>query len=143
MSYIGTSKVGGMYLGDTKIDKAYLGDDLVYSAGPPQPKIKTTTFTRTVNANPSGAVLPSQYWYNFIIGAEYEISFSYDVNPYAANTRLSINNDYMHNFWRAASGSFTVVYNTQVANERINVYIDNPQNSAVITVTIKETIYPS
>lgn len=35
MSYIGTSKVGGMYLGDTKIGKAYLGDDLVYSAGPP------------------------------------------------------------------------------------------------------------
>ena len=31
MSYIGTSKVGGMYLGDTKIGKAYLGDDLVYS----------------------------------------------------------------------------------------------------------------
>lgn len=30
MSYIGTSKVGGMYLGDTKIGKAYLGDDLVF-----------------------------------------------------------------------------------------------------------------
>lgn len=35
MSYIGTSKVGGMYLGDTKIAKAYLGDDLIYSSGPP------------------------------------------------------------------------------------------------------------
>lgn len=35
MSYIGTSKVGGMYLGDTKIGKAYLGDDLIYSSGPP------------------------------------------------------------------------------------------------------------
>lgn len=34
MSYIGTSKVGGMYLGDTKIAKAYLGDDLVYSSEP-------------------------------------------------------------------------------------------------------------
>lgn len=31
MSYIGTSKLGGMYLGDTKIGKAYLGEDLVYS----------------------------------------------------------------------------------------------------------------
>ena len=30
MSYLGTSKVGGMYLGDTKIAKAYLGDNLVY-----------------------------------------------------------------------------------------------------------------
>lgn len=39
MSYIGTSKVGGMYLGDTKIGKAYLGDDLVYSAGPSDPYI--------------------------------------------------------------------------------------------------------
>ena len=34
MSYIGTSKVGGMYLGDTKIGKAYLGEDLVFSGAP-------------------------------------------------------------------------------------------------------------
>lgn len=34
MSYIGTSKVGGMYLGDTKIGKAYLGSELVYENGP-------------------------------------------------------------------------------------------------------------
>ena len=32
MSYIGTSKIGGMYLGATKIGKAYLGSDLVYSS---------------------------------------------------------------------------------------------------------------
>ena len=30
MSYIGSTKVGGMYLGDTKIGKAYLGINLVY-----------------------------------------------------------------------------------------------------------------
>lgn len=34
MSYIGTSKVGGMYVGSTKIGKAYLGNDLVYSSAP-------------------------------------------------------------------------------------------------------------
>ena len=37
MSYIGTTKVGGMYLGDTKIGKAYLGSDLVYSGVEPEP----------------------------------------------------------------------------------------------------------
>lgn len=30
MSYIGTTKVGGMYIGGTKVAKAYLGNDLVY-----------------------------------------------------------------------------------------------------------------
>ena len=41
MSYIGTSKIGGMHLGSTKIAKAYLGSDLVFDGqttpAPPLP----------------------------------------------------------------------------------------------------------
>lgn len=33
MSYIGTTKIGGMYLGSTEIAKAYLGSDLVFQKG--------------------------------------------------------------------------------------------------------------
>lgn len=39
MSYIGTTKIGGMYLGSTGIAKAYLGADLVFQKGSqPQPQ---------------------------------------------------------------------------------------------------------
>jgi len=41
MSYIGTTKIGGMYLGSTGIAKAYLGADLVFQKGQqpaPQPQ---------------------------------------------------------------------------------------------------------
>ena len=38
MSYIGTTKIGGVYLGSTGIAKAYLGTDLVFQKGSqPQP----------------------------------------------------------------------------------------------------------
>ena len=37
MSYIGTTKIGGMYLGSTEIAKAYLGSSLVYQKGTPAP----------------------------------------------------------------------------------------------------------
>ena len=33
MSYLGTTKIGGMYLGSTEIAKAYLGSDLVFQKG--------------------------------------------------------------------------------------------------------------
>ena len=143
MSYIGTSKVGGMYLGDTKIGKAYLGDDLVYSAGPPQPKVKVTTFTRTITPS-SGGMTPSAYWYDFIIGAEYKFEFSYDVDPEAVYTRININNNSTYGFQSySPSGSYTFTYNTQMAYERVNILVWKPTVRAVITVTITETIYPS
>lgn len=44
MSYIGTTKIGGMYLGSTGIAKAYLGTDLVFQKGcQPQPVEHTLT----------------------------------------------------------------------------------------------------
>ena len=46
MSYIGTTKIGGMYLGSTGIAKAYLGTDLVFQKGAqPQP----TEYTLELN----------------------------------------------------------------------------------------------
>lgn len=53
MSYIGTTKIGGVYLGGTKISKAYLGEDLVYSAGPP-PVIEMPDWIRIDISAPAG-----------------------------------------------------------------------------------------
>lgn len=39
MSYIGTSKIGGMHLGSTKVAKAFLGNDLVFDDSTPAPPL--------------------------------------------------------------------------------------------------------
>ena len=58
MSYIGTTKIGGMYLGSTGIAKAYLGTDLVFQKGSqPQP----VQHTLTVNLSSYDSVDKSYY----------------------------------------------------------------------------------
>lgn len=49
MSYIGTTKIGGMYLGGTEIAKAYLGTDLVFQKGA-QPQPVEYTFTAQLSS---------------------------------------------------------------------------------------------
>lgn len=45
MSYIGTTKIGGMYLGSVEIAKAYLGTDLVFQkGGGPTPPVHELVF---------------------------------------------------------------------------------------------------
>ena len=71
MSYIGTSKVGGMYLGDTKIAKAYLGDNLVYSSEPPIDYSSTEGWKFDVRYNSYGETAASGCC----------VTKYYDVNP--------------------------------------------------------------
>ena len=67
MSYIGTTKIGGMYLGSTEIAKAYLGSSLVYQkAGEPVPDHACVTFTssstNTLSMTCNGTAAPVLYY---------------------------------------------------------------------------------
>lgn len=68
MSYIGTTKIGGMYLGSTEIAKAYLGSNLVYQkGGEPKPNHACITFRstgeNTISLSKKGSVgTPTLYY---------------------------------------------------------------------------------
>ncbi len=134
MIYNGTTKAGDWYIGDTKIDKAYLGDVLVYEAQH-GPKIKT--YTRTVTTK-SGT---TQYWvyFDFVLGAQYKIDFVSNGARNGGYIKVGVtSNGESSNVW-ADSGSSSFTYSTQIANERISVYVSKPQ-AGTVTLTITETI---
>lgn len=134
MIYNGTTKVGDLYIGDTKIDKAYLGDTLVYESQH-GPKIKT--YTRTVTTKS----VTTQYWvyFDLVLGAQYKIDFVSNGARNGGYIRIEVlSHGGSGNVW-SDSGSWTFTYSTQVANERIGVYVSKPK-AGTVALTITETI---
>lgn len=93
MSYIGTSKVGGMYFGDTKIAKGYLGSDLVYDTVP-------TTYTDLTYIKFTGTQsLKTDYYTNPKTHLVIDMQFEANGNASASSG--------VNNYWMGPNGKPT------------------------------------
>lgn len=133
MSYIGTSKLGGMHLGNTKIAKAYLGSDLVYQ-GQTGPKVTTTTYTREVSG--SGSV----YIYrDFVVGATYDFDLTTDARA-GGYVKINIqNNGESGNKW-ADQVTWSKEVTVQPSPSRMAVIFGSSSASGSFTLVVTETI---